>query len=150
MSKGMKQVVSILKQLKDMRFIQNYDLEKTFKEMRYNKNGRLFADVYIKELNAIIEYDGEQHFKPIEFFGGQEEFILRMRRDLAKDIFCLKYGKSLLRIPHTIKLNQIPVIIVEFFKQCKEKLIYCSYEHYSNNIDPELKKDRECIIQKMF
>lgn len=34
-------------------------------------NGQRF-DIFIKELNIAIEYNGIQHFQPIDFFGGRE------------------------------------------------------------------------------
>jgi len=150
LSKGMKQVISTLEQLKSIGFIQDYALEKTFKEMKYKENGRLYLDAYIDELHVGIEYDGEQHFRPIEFFGGIESLKLGMKRDIIKDTYCLKSRMNLLRIPFTIKLDQIPIIIIEFLKQCKEKLVYCSYEHYSNVIDSKMKENHTIITQKIF
>ncbi len=36
-------------------------------------NGQRF-DIFIKELNIAIEYNGIQHFQPIDFFGGKRRF----------------------------------------------------------------------------
>lgn len=50
-----------------------------------------------------IEYDGEQHFKPIAFFGMDEKtsisvFNEQKERDLAKKNWILDNGFKLLRI----------------------------------------------------
>lgn len=49
-----------------------------------------------KEL--LIEYDGEQHFKPIRFFGGVEHFAQIKRHDDIKTEYCQKNGIPLLRL----------------------------------------------------
>ena len=36
----------------------------------YN-NHKFIVDFFIKEYNTIIEYNGEQHYMPIEHFGGE-------------------------------------------------------------------------------
>lgn len=57
-------------------------------------------DFYIKELNLIIEYDGQQHFEPVEKFGGQEAFKRTQYRDSIKNRYCLENGINLIRIPY--------------------------------------------------
>lgn len=41
-------------------------------------------DFYIKDAQLAIECQGVQHFKPIEFFGGDNKFIEYIRRDIEK------------------------------------------------------------------
>jgi len=41
-------------------------------------------DVYIPELRLAVEYQGEQHFRPIEAFGGKEGFLRTVERDRLK------------------------------------------------------------------
>ena len=38
------------------------------------KFGRLRFDFLITEYHAYVEFDGEQHFKPIQFFGCEDGF----------------------------------------------------------------------------
>lgn len=73
-----------------------FERQKTFKKCM-NKRKLLF-DFYLPEYNTCIEYDGIQHFKPIKFFGGQQEFEKTKKRDKIKEDFCLKNKKELLRI----------------------------------------------------
>lgn len=50
-------------------------------------------------LKYLIEYDGEQHFKAIEFFGGEEGFKIIQTRDRIKNKYCEDNGINLIRIP---------------------------------------------------
>ena len=53
------------------------------------------------QLIGLLEYDGEQHFKPIEHFGGEEKFKIQQERDQRKNNYCLKNNIHLERIPYT-------------------------------------------------
>ena len=50
--------------------------------------GQQSIDVYIPSLKIGFEYQGEQHFKPINFFGGTEGFEETQRRDSKKMSLC--------------------------------------------------------------
>lgn len=52
------------------------------------------------KLKAFIEVDGAQHFKSVEFFGGQEKFEERQRLDKIKDSYAKKIGVEMIRIPY--------------------------------------------------
>jgi hypothetical protein len=63
----------------------------------------IFDFVILDNNNQIIiciEYDGEQHFKPIDFFGGEEAFVLQQERDKRKNNWCKDNNISLIRIPY--------------------------------------------------
>lgn len=57
-------------------------------------------DFYLPTFNIAIEYDGRQHFEPIEFFGGQEYFESVKMHDGLKNEYCKNNGIPLLRIPY--------------------------------------------------
>jgi hypothetical protein len=63
-------------------FIKN----KSFEGCIYKR--KLKFDFYIESLNLCIEYDGEQHFRPIKLFGGEDGFMITKERDGIKDKFC--------------------------------------------------------------
>ena len=63
-------------------------------------------DFYIPSLKIAIEYDGKQHFEPIEYFGGEESFEILQKHDAIKNEYCKNNGISLLRIPY-YKYNNI-------------------------------------------
>ena len=52
-------------------------------------------------LRGLIEYDGEQHFRPVDLFGGEEQFQIQQERDRRKNEYCEKCGIPLVRIPYT-------------------------------------------------
>lgn len=61
-------------------------------------NGELSYDFYLPDDNLLIEYQGEQHYKPIEIFGGEEQFKVQQEHDRRKR----QYAKD-----HDIKLLEI-------------------------------------------
>ena len=99
-SKGEKEISNILNSLSI-----KYTSQKRFKECRY-KNTLPF-DFYIhnKKSKLLIEFDGEQHFKSVEVFGGEESFQLTQLRDKIKNDFALSNNIPLLRIPYTEQDN---------------------------------------------
>ena len=44
-------------------------------------------DYYLPELNILIEYDGGQHFKPVNLWGGLKGLALRKKKDREKTAF---------------------------------------------------------------
>jgi hypothetical protein len=62
--------------------------------------GRQRFDVYIKSLNIAIEYNGKQHYQPIEFFGGDKGFENLVRLDLLKRKKCLENDCILFEIKY--------------------------------------------------
>ncbi len=64
-------------------------------------------DFYLPEYNTCIEFDGEQHFRPIKFFGGDEEFRYRQQNDEIKNNYCAEHHINLIRLPYTLTSQQI-------------------------------------------
>lgn len=62
----------------------------------------LHFDFWLDDLNIAIEYDGIQHFKPIEYFGGVDAFHSQQIRDRLKDNYCKNNNIKLIRIPYTM------------------------------------------------
>ena len=68
------------------------------------KTGRnLELDGYCEELKLAFEYDGEQHFKAVEYWGGEEALKKTQKYDRLKNKLCKKEGINLIRIPYTVK-----------------------------------------------
>ena len=61
---------------------------------------KLKFDFYLPELNTCLEYDGIQHYKPIDFFGGKKEFDKVKKRDKIKNEWCEKNKIRLIRISY--------------------------------------------------
>lgn len=62
---------------------------------------KLPFDFYLPDLNILIEYDGQQHFKPVEIFGDEEGFKIRQYHDEIKTKWANDHGIKLIRIPYT-------------------------------------------------
>ena len=96
----------------------NWKSEYTFDDLYGIGGGALRYDFAIfgekNNLVCLIEYDGEQHFKSVEVFGGNEEFEKRKKHDEIKNNYCKEHNIPLLRIPYTEYLN-IPNKIMDFF-----------------------------------
>ena len=59
-----------------------FEQQKTFDWLKYKNN--LFLDFYLPEHNIAIECQGGQHFKSVDYFGGENEFKLIQERDKTK------------------------------------------------------------------
>jgi very-short-patch-repair endonuclease len=95
-SKGELLVSNILTELNI-----KFDRQKSFTNLKYKY--LLYFDFYLPDYNICIEYDGEQHFRSIEYWGGDKQFEIIKLRDNLKSEYCkdnninllrLKYGKS--------------------------------------------------------
>lgn len=78
--------------------------QKTFDDCK--DKALLPFDFYLTKYNYIIEYDGEQHYKPIEYFGGEKAFLTRIKHDEIKNDYCKDNGISLLRIPYYANIEE--------------------------------------------
>jgi len=54
--------------------------------------GRQRIDIYVPELKLAIEYQGLQHYEPVEYFGGEEGFRKNKERDELKARLCSQNG----------------------------------------------------------
>jgi len=59
---------------------------------------RLRFDFYLPKHNICIEYDGEQHYIPVDKWGGKEKLDLIIKRDQIKNEFCKKNKIKLIRL----------------------------------------------------
>ena len=78
--------------------------------------GQQSLDIFIPSLNVGIEYQGEQHYRPIDFFGGETAFEDLVKRDLRKKQLCIdnnvkliiwKYDETISKLTLSKKINQI-------------------------------------------
>lgn len=67
------------------------------------------------KLLGLIEYDGRQHFEPIEFFGGLNGFEKTKIRDGIKNTYCMTNNIPLLRIPYTLSIKEIEEKLYEYY-----------------------------------
>ena len=94
------------KESKGERFISNYlkkEKIKFKKQYKFDDCRNILPlpfDFYLLEYNMCIEFNGKQHYEPIEMFGGEKMFISQQKRDEIKKEYC--------------KQNNIPLIIIKY------------------------------------
>ena len=64
--------------------------------------GRQSLDLYIPSLSTAIEYQGVQHYLPVEFFGGEEALCQRRDLDRVKKELCAANSVRLIEWPYSV------------------------------------------------
>lgn len=82
----------------NINFKQQYALPN---EVLFCSNKNLFVDFFLPDHNTIIEYNGQQHYKPIGFFGGKERYVQQVERDNSLRQYCKEHKIKLIEIPYT-------------------------------------------------
>lgn len=98
MSHGEERIVKIL-----IENNINFEQQKTYKDLKSDKNYALRFDFYLPDYNILIEYDGIQHFKYTDgsCWNDENNFSETQKRDKIKNEYCLKNNIPLIRIPYT-------------------------------------------------
>lgn len=69
--------------------------------------GRQHLDIYLPELNIGLEYQGLQHYEPVEFFGGEEAFNKNIERDNRKKELCISNNCKLIYISEGYNFEEV-------------------------------------------
>ncbi|MDQ0481061.1 hypothetical protein [Guptibacillus hwajinpoensis] len=72
--------------------------------------GRQSLDVYIPSLKIGIEYNGQQHYEPVEFFGGLEAFLYRQKLDELKKYKCREEGIQLIQWSYKDVISKVNLL----------------------------------------
>lgn len=78
--------------------------------------GRQHLDVYIPMYNIGLEYQGAQHYRPVEFFGGEEAFEKTKERDRIKKEKCEANNCHLIYVDEGYNLDELVQSIKEIIK----------------------------------
>jgi predicted Zn-ribbon and HTH transcriptional regulator len=98
-SHGEKSISSWLNRHK-IKFIQQY---------RFNDCKDKYTlpfDFYLVDYNICIEYQGEQHYRAVDFFGGDAKFKLRQLHDQIKKDYCDNHNIPLLCIRYDENIEE--------------------------------------------
>jgi predicted nucleic acid-binding Zn-ribbon protein len=111
---------------KGNKFIKKYLLkngvdvipEYRFSDCKGIKNRPMPFDFYLPDYNLTIEYQGQQHYFPVNFGGISDDeacknFEELQIRDAIKEQYCLDHNIPLLRI-HYKNFNRIPEILTSY------------------------------------
>lgn len=95
-----------------------YETQKRFPDCKYHYTLAFDFALYndSDDLLCLIEYDGRQHFQPVEFFGGEESYTESLERDKIKDDYCKENSIRLIRFDYTMNIDEI--------KECILNIIY--------------------------
>ena len=83
-----------------------YKKQKTFDDCRDKQV--LQFDFYLPDYNIVIEYNGKQHYEPVDYFGGKTGFEYTVKHDKMKTDYCKK--------------NNIMLFIIPYFKNLYDEL----------------------------
>lgn len=123
LSKGAQKIVNILKATK-----VNFVIEYSFPNCKSLKGKPLYFDIAIMGFfgapTAIIEFDGEQHFKHIKHFAKEEKDYKRAQeRDRIKNKYCIMNKIPLYRIPYW-EIDNVNMLMDIFQDKYKVKSKY--------------------------
>ena len=71
-------------------------------------------DVFIEDQKIAIEYQGRQHYEPVEHFGGETSYYDNLKRDYDKKNKCIENDVTLIEWNYENKVNKYTVL--EFLK----------------------------------
>jgi len=90
-------------------FLENNNIE-YIKEYIIKDLGNYRFDFYLPNYNLIIEFDGKQHFQPVEFFGGLVALRKTKYNDYIKTMYCLNNAINIIRIKY-LDIDKIDYIL---------------------------------------
>lgn len=96
-----------------------YKIVELFPNQKIIQHAKLYwlspqhIDIYFPDLNLGIEYQGAQHLRPVDFFGGEEAFKMQQQRDQKKIDLCKKNRCKLI---HVFENYDIENLKLEIFK----------------------------------
>ena len=79
------------------------------KRIKLYKSIRVDFYLEINKKEYIIEYNGMQHYKSIDFFGGEEQFKEQVKRDICLKQYCVE--------------NKIELFIIRYDENIQEKML---------------------------
>ena len=104
--------------------------EKTFENCTNQKEGKfcrkLRFDFYLPKQNALIEYDGEQHFVKRGKFG--EKFDTLKQNETIKNEFCKDNNIKLIRIHYKSSPDEIESKLIDALNSSEQEILIGPYQ----------------------
>lgn len=92
------------------KYLDNQKIQYIPQWERMIKGHFLFFDFFLPKDNLVIEFQGEQHYKSVDWFGGEEAFQTRKKYDGYKKDWCKENNIILLEISYR-DINRIEEIL---------------------------------------
>ena len=107
---GIRRITQILEN-QNIPFIKEYKFEDC-------KDERILPFDFLITFNntkIVLEFDGKQHYEPVESWGGDQGLLKTQEHDKIKNEYCIKNNIKLYRIPYfdELTLNSIQDILNE-------------------------------------
>lgn len=96
----------------------DYSQQSTYNDLVGINKGKLRFDFTIYEDGEIfcfVECQGEQHYRPIKYFGGENKFEIQQCHDQAKMLYAESLGVPLVEIPYYANTYDEVVSILQSF-----------------------------------
>lgn len=87
-----------------------FETEKRFDDLKSDTGQPLSFDFFLPDHNTLIEYDGMQHFKPVNYFGGEITQRRIALNDKKKNKYVGDNNLNLIRISYKQKQNIIDIL----------------------------------------
>ena len=138
------------KESKAVRFIRTIlmessikcETEKDYEDCIYKK--KLPFDFYFPELNLLLEYDGEQHFRNM---GGLfNDFENTRIRDNIKNQWCINNDINFLRLHYKMNFEDIRILIENLIKGNLEMSIVEKYNLFYKSDESEILNEKEYYL----
>ena len=116
-SKGEKFLSKVLTS-NNIPFIPQFNIVKNPKTNYWLKSDFAILNKENKPI-LILEYDGEQHFKPVKIFGGEKKLKATQYRDYVKNEYCKENNIPFLRFNYKQSENDITDLLLKQIKKMK-------------------------------
>jgi Protein of unknown function (DUF723). len=98
-----------------------FESQKSFDWLTFE--GRMSLDFFIPEYGVAIECQGGQHFKAVDWYGGDDMFKRTKARDERKKALCNKHGIEILYysdigIDFPYPVIEDPTVLINAIKEC--------------------------------
>jgi len=89
-------------------FLEKHNIKYIYQHVydRCKDKRHLPFDFYLPKYNMCVEFDGLQHFKPIEYFGGEKTLKITKKHDKIKNNYCKDNNIKLLRIRYNENIDK--------------------------------------------
>lgn len=101
-SKGESFIQNYL-ELHNIKYYSEYEIKVP---ISIRKSGKIRVDFYLPDYNLFIEYNGKQHYIPMDYFGGELYFMEQKNRDNYLKIYSQKNNINLLEISYKENLEE--------------------------------------------
>jgi hypothetical protein len=78
-------------------------------------------DIFVEESNLAFEYQGQQHYQPINFFGGEKSFRKRLELDKRKKRLCKENNVTLIEWRYDEPVTK--AVLERKLKECNLKTL---------------------------